>query len=224
MDPRLPRLRMTRVAVAAACIAVFAMLAALARSAPTLPDELMLELVRSWSGPRPSWALLLADIGYLPSITGALLLAVVVGVTSSASRGAVFGAAPALAAVSAAMLKTAFDRPRPGAPFRDDSSLMTGGLSFPSGHASVSAALGSVVVLAVLPLLGTGNPPRVRFAAGIALIAGCAWAVAVGVSRSAIGVHWPSDVLAGWCVGIVSALVAAAFTHRLRWRRPPPRR
>lgn len=64
--------------------------------------------------------------------------------------------------------------------------------SFPSGHAMLSAS----VALAILLLLW---PTKWR---AWALAFAVAWPVCVGVSRLYIGVHFPSDVLAGWCAGL----------------------
>jgi len=78
-------------------------------------------------------------------------------------------------------------------------------LSFPSGHSSGSATLVTVVLVLVWPLLGrTGR--RVCLALGIAL------AVLVGLTRMWLGVHFLSDVLGGWALGVAWTLaLAVAF-------------
>ncbi|ACJ00903.1 phosphatase PAP2 family protein [Rhodospirillum centenum] len=95
-------------------------------------------------------------------------------------------------------LKLGFDRPRP--------DLVPHGMevftaSFPSGHALLSA----VTYLTLGTLLARLQPRRrlKAFFLGVAvLIAGM-----VGVSRVYLGVHWPSDVLAGWCIGAAWAML-----------------
>jgi len=74
--------------------------------------------------------------------------------------------------------------------------------SFPSGHALNSAA--ACVTLCVL-LAGVGNP-LLRYGGTAAAIV---FAVLAGFSRVYFGVHWPSDVLAGWCAGAAWALLCA---------------
>lgn len=68
-------------------------------------------------------------------------------------------------------------------------------LSFPSGHAANSA----VVYLSLAVLASRAAPGR----APRAYLAGCAalLVVAIGLSRIYLGVHWPTDVLAGWSLG-----------------------
>ncbi|MEB3032312.1 phosphatase PAP2 family protein [Mycolicibacter sp. MYC340] len=85
--------------------------------------------------------------------------------------------------------KDAVDRPRPVTALAAASSS-----SFPSGHAlGVMVGIGALLVVA-LPLLR-------RHARLAALCVGVLVVVAVGVARVALGVHHPSDVLAGWALG-----------------------
>jgi undecaprenyl-diphosphatase len=85
-----------------------------------------------------------------------------------------------------------------------------GGPSFPSGHTLAVTVWVGVVLLVLLPAV----PPHWRrpaIAAGIALV------VVVGLTRPALGVHFLSDVLAGWLVGSVWLIVTA--TAFREWRR-----
>lgn len=77
--------------------------------------------------------------------------------------------------------------------------------SFPSAHAMLTATL--FLVIGALAAAGQSNPAARHFvlAAAIAMI------VIVGLSRVFLGVHWPSDVLAGWSAGIAWALVCLRF-------------
>ena len=79
--------------------------------------------------------------------------------------------------------------------------------SFPSLHASNFFALTFVALAARRPL-------------GLAALG---LAVAVAASRVYVGVHWPTDVLAGAVWGGLCAVAALALSHtaQLRWRAPP---
>lgn len=69
------------------------------------------------------------------------------------------------------------------------------GYSFPSGHAFNAAVASTVMVLLLWPLLSTTAR---RVAVGLAL----AFALVVGLDRVLLGVHFPSDVLAGYLLGL----------------------
>jgi undecaprenyl-diphosphatase len=73
--------------------------------------------------------------------------------------------------------------------------------SFPSGHSTMSTA----AFLTLAMLVASLEPRRRSKALAYALAAFVI--VGVGFSRVYLGVHWPSDVLAGWCLGAAWALV-----------------
>jgi undecaprenyl-diphosphatase len=74
-------------------------------------------------------------------------------------------------------------------------------LSFPSGHAMLSA----VTFLTLGALLARVQPRRrlKAYLLGVAVVL----TVLVGISRVYLGVHWPTDVLAGWCAGAAWAIL-----------------
>lgn len=85
--------------------------------------------------------------------------------------------------------KLAFRRPRPEL---WEHGLPAAGYSFPSGHATTSMALaGAAVAL-------TWDTRWRRWA----IAAGALFTLSMGFSRVYLGVHHPSDVLAGWCAGL----------------------
>jgi undecaprenyl-diphosphatase len=88
-------------------------------------------------------------------------------------------------------------------------------LAFPSGHSVGVAALVTAGLLLCWPALGT-SARRWCLAAGIAL------AVLVGLTRIWLGVHWPSDVVAGEALGAGWTLLAAWTAGRLADRRRAP--
>lgn len=90
------------------------------------------------------------------------------------------------------LLKFGFDRPRPDL-VSHGSIVYTA--SFPSGHSMMAA----VTYLTLAALLARIMPRR-RLKAYILIIA-VVLTVLVGISRVYMGVHWPTDVLAGWAAG-----------------------
>lgn len=95
--------------------------------------------------------------------------------------------------ILSSVLKLLFDRPRPDLVSHFDRTFTS---SFPSAHAMVSMI--AWLTLAVIAVRFV-NRARLRV-----FILACAVIIAVmiGVSRVYLGVHWPSDVLAGWSMGI----------------------
>jgi undecaprenyl-diphosphatase len=104
------------------------------------------------------------------------------------------------------VVKTAVDRARPVLP---DPVAHANGMSFPSGHAQAAIVAAAVLLLVFLPVLRGGWRP-------VALAAAILWVLAVGFSRVALGVHYVSDVLAGYILG--AAWVAAMTAAFNAWR------
>lgn len=105
------------------------------------------------------------------------------------------------------MVKEAVNRARPVLP---DPVVQLSSKSFPSGHAQGIVVASAVLLLIFLPALHRSGR---SLAAGLAVI----MIVAVGFSRVALGVHYVSDVLAGYVLG--AAWVAATTAAFSAWRR-----
>jgi len=104
------------------------------------------------------------------------------------------------------VLKECFDRPRPSVvPHLD----VVTSPSFPSGHSMLAAAV--YLTTGVL----AARAATLRRAKTYMLLAAGAITFLVGVSRMVLGVHYPTDVLAGWIGGTVWALACWLVARRL---------
>ncbi|MFI5006149.1 MAG: phosphatase PAP2 family protein [Solirubrobacterales bacterium] len=106
-------------------------------------------------------------------------------------------------------LKPVFARPRPDLALRL-TEVRT--LSFPSGHAMGSA----IVYMTLAALLARMVQPRALklYFVGLAALL----TFLVGTSRVYLGVHYPTDVLAGWTVGLAWALLCWTVARHLQRR------
>jgi len=112
--------------------------------------------------------------------------------------------------VLVSVFKAAFGRLRPDAAYAE---LVVSGLSFPSGHASMSA----IVFLTIGTLIASTRshlPERVYILLTAALMT-----LLVGLSRVALGVHWATDVLGGWAFGSAWAIFGLLLVRHIAKQR-----
>lgn len=175
-------------------------------------DEAVLRLFRGAAGPAgPPWLVEMGrDVTALGSFAG-------LGIVFLASLGyllllrkrglAALMAAAVLGGVAlSTLLKALFDRPRPD--LEGAARVFTA--SFPSGHAMLSA----VTFLTLGALLARANADRrikIYFMTLAVLLT-----MLIGLSRLYLGVHYPSDVLAGWCLGTAWAVLCWTVARRLQ--------
>jgi membrane-associated phospholipid phosphatase len=170
-------------------------------------DEMVMAAV---VGHRTSWATGAARavmwLGTTPTVWAVCAIAALaVVVAARAYRPALAASASlVIAAVSSAVLKTAFGRVRPPA---EVAMVHVGGWSFPSTQAAETAAL----VMAVL-VTTTWSSVAIRRAVTVALVV---LLVLVGVSMVYLGAHWTTDVLAGWVLGAGVGAVTSAVVMRV---------
>lgn len=170
-------------------------------------DEPLLRLAQAAAGPEADGIfLVLSAVGFAWGVIPADMLLVGVLVLRNRFREATF---LALATGGAGLLnfaaKHTFRRERPSL---WESIAPEATYSFPSGHAMASSALAAALVA-----LAWSTRLRIPVL-GLAL----GFVLAVGMSRVYLGVHYPSDIVAGWCASVlwVAAVYAAAFRGERR--------
>lgn len=108
----------------------------------------------------------------------------------------------AAAAIVTRILKWSIDRPRPAQKYPGEvfPYEIKDGKSFPSGHTSLAFATATSISL--------------QYKKWYIVVPSCLWAASVGYSRMYLGVHYPSDVLAGAAIGVGSAFLSHWFTRK----------
>lgn len=103
------------------------------------------------------------------------------------------------------LIKLIVDRPRP---LFDPHPVYVFSQSFPSGHAgNTMISYGAIALFAL--------PQRWR---AVGLIAAAALSLTVGATRPILGVHWPTDVLGAWCLGLLWLMTCWTAWQRFRMR------
>ncbi|OCB20392.1 hypothetical protein A5674_05120 [Mycobacterium malmoense] len=177
-------------------------------------DWSLLDAARDSAVKHPFWVRFWAGVSFALGPVPLRVLGTVAAVVALAMRrvraGLLLLACAPLSGLVTVAAKALADRPRPPTMLVAASET-----SFPSGHAlEVTAAL-----LAALSLLVSGASRAVR---GVALAVVALGVLTVGISRVALNVHYPSDVVAGWSLGYLYFLLcftvirppAAAFSRK----------
>ena len=170
-------------------------------------DESVLLAFRDPNNPShsigPAWLqIMFRDITPLGGYAVVLLisLAVIGYLLMDGKRGAALWVLVSVSggAVISNLLKLAIERPRPDLVAR---LVEVNTSSFPSGHATL-AAVTYLTLGALLSRVETRRRAKI-YVLTVAVVL----TVLIGVSRIYLGVHWPTDVLAGWCVGAAWAML-----------------
>ena len=138
-------------------------------------------------------------LGGTTVLTGAVFASCLYLVAAQRYRlvGLLLGSALA-ATLFSALVKMAVSRMRPQ---RVEHMVATTSASFPSGHALLSAAI--ILTIGGLMAFAARRPAERKVIMATALVV----TGSVGLSRIWLGVHWPSDVLAGWMFGMACAAI-----------------
>jgi undecaprenyl-diphosphatase len=152
---------------------------------------------------RPPWRRLALATDVLAEPAGAamLVVAAVAGcLLLRRPRAAVFIVAGAAMAVGATkVLKPVVGR-----------TIHDGHLSYPSGHTAFLTALALMVALLAAGRLGLGRTAGTLVVLAAALVAGAA----MGWAQVALGAHYPTDVLGGWCTALAVVPATAWLVDR----------
>lgn len=194
------------VGVSTAAVLVFVAIAEDVAERETAPFD---SAVRAWSLAHRTALLdpLFAALTWVgaPLVMGTLAL--LAAATLWRWRGARVAAAsvvsPVVVLALIALLKLLFHRVRPAGALQYTHL----GYSFPSGHAS-----GSMAVAVTLAYVLAREQLVPRWAGAVAVV----FSLLVGWSRIYLDVHWATDVIGGWAVGLAVAAAGAAVYERLR--------
>jgi undecaprenyl-diphosphatase len=170
--------------------------------------------VRAWfvSHQNPTVYKIAYVITWVGSPTVMVLVAIAAGAwfyhRHGRSKAGVIVAAPAAGGLLSGVIKLLYGRARPaGAAVFNERTF-----SFPSGHAATSAAV-MVTLCYVLARERIISWPT-------AIVIGGIVPLIVGLTRLYLDVHWTTDVVGGWTVGLFVAAMSAALYERLRTSAP----
>jgi membrane-associated phospholipid phosphatase len=155
--------------------------------------------------PVTGWVFVLTALGSTYVLIGVVLSAALGLTLRGRWRSAVtLVAAYVVTDVTVVVVKLIVSRPRP-----DASLTEAGGFSFPSGHSAMSMVVYGCLAFALARAVR--GFPRVALA-----LAGGLLVIAIGLSRIYLGVHYPSDVIAGWTTGAAILIATWMLAGRLR--------
>lgn len=175
-------------------------------------DQAILQAIYAKS--TPFWDTFFLTVTHLGGVAGVIVItAALIGalVYKKKYRYALLvGLGVGGAALINIIMKLFFERTRPDL---WEQLVVETSFSFPSGHSMASAAL-AFSIIAVF----WHTKYRV-----LAAIAAAVYMLVIGFSRLYLGVHYPTDVLAGWVVsGAWVLLIVAILYGYVSWRRPLP--
>lgn len=172
----------------------------------SLVTKLDIALVREINGVTAGWltgiVALVSDLAGTQTLLWLTAAAVIaLGALRHWRGAAALAIAVATTQLTVTVAKALMTRPRPADEIAVSDSA---GWSFPSAHSASAVALYVMLALITTTLWRRKLQPTIAFAIAGAIV------VAVGLSRLYLGVHYPTDVLAGWLIGGI--IVVASWT------------
>lgn len=143
---------------------------------------------------------------------GAIAAALLLAIRERREAGAVITSLLVGVALSE-LMKFFVERPRPV-----DELYAFDGSSYPSGHSMGAAALAVSLAFAVSTIHHHSGVPVSRVSVRWAWFAAALWVFAMMWSRTALGVHWLSDTVAGAALGASVAVLSTRAWHGAGWR------
>ena len=170
-------------------------------------DEAILNGINHFSSPfLDTFFVVITQLGgVFGSIALTAILLIILLRRKMYQKALIVGATVAGAALLNVILKLVFERTRPDL---WEQLVIETSFSFPSGHSMITAALG-------LSLIFICWNTRYRW---LAVVLGSSFIIVIGFSRLYLGVHYPTDVLAGWVVSAawLSTVVTIVNVNILR--------
>ena len=201
--------------VAALLILAFALLASEMLEGDTHAFDMgLLQAAQSLRAAHPLMAEVMRDFSGLGSTAVMTLLTTItvvyLALVSTRTSAGLVATSVISGSICVSAFKAAFGRARPDTAYAE---LVATGLSFPSGHATMSA----VVFLTLGTLVASTRTlwvERIYIVCAAALLT-----MLVGISRIALGVHWATDVLGGWAFGSAWAIAWLLLVRLIDQRR-----
>ena len=189
--------------IALACAIGFAILALIVNEQGAVAfDEPVIGFVKGLPVPTEAW-IAITEAG------GAILVLISIGIVIALlsmhrpRTALIYGVALAAASAWTYVVKVTIGRLRPPG----EALVAASGFSFPSGHSLNSAVTYGLIALLIWRSALPTPARRVTVVVLVILV------VLIGLSRIALGVHYPSDVLGGWLAGTAIVATVAAFTR-----------
>ena len=172
-------------------------------------DDAMIALVKGLPVPTDVWLAITAAGGAILVPIGVVMVVTLLAL-GRVRTAVIYATALAAASLWTYVVKVSIGRLRPP----EGALVPAPGFSFPSGHALNSTVTYGLIAL----LIWRSNLPAWVRRVGVITLA--VLVALVGLSRIALGVHYPSDVVGGWLAGLAIVAVVAVLTREPVAERP----